>query len=137
MTREATVLIVPGLRDHVPEHWQTLLASRLPRVRGVTPIGRDKLDRLARVEAIEEAAASIDGAIIIVAHSGGVIAVTHWARLTRRAVRGALLPRRQDRSRKGTPPGGSGGGGRLAGAAQRSTPRAGRFRSSGATVLMP
>jgi predicted alpha/beta hydrolase family esterase len=31
MTREATVLIVPGLRDHVPEHWQTLLASQLPR----------------------------------------------------------------------------------------------------------
>ena len=22
MTREATVLIVPGLRDHVPQHWQ-------------------------------------------------------------------------------------------------------------------
>jgi predicted alpha/beta hydrolase family esterase len=30
MAREATVLIVPGLRDHVPQHWQTLLASRLP-----------------------------------------------------------------------------------------------------------
>jgi predicted alpha/beta hydrolase family esterase len=92
MTREATVLIVPGLRDHGPEHCQTLLASRLPRVRGVTPIGRDNLDCLARIiEAIEEAAASIDGTIVIVAHSGGVIAVTHWARLTRRAVRDALL----------------------------------------------
>jgi hypothetical protein len=91
MAGEATVLIVPGLRDHVPEHWQTLLASRLPRVRTVTPMGRDDLDCLARVEAIEEAAAQIDGPIILVAHSGGVIAVTHWARLTRRAVRGALL----------------------------------------------
>jgi serine hydrolase len=91
MAGEATVLIVPGLRDHVPEHWQTLLASRLPRVRTVTPMGRDDLDCLARVEAIEEAAAGIAGPIILVAHSGGVIAVTHWARLTRRAVRGALL----------------------------------------------
>ena len=27
--REATVLIAPGLRDHVPQHRQTLLASRL------------------------------------------------------------------------------------------------------------
>ena len=35
MMREATALIVPGLRGHVPEHWQTLLASRLPRVRTV------------------------------------------------------------------------------------------------------
>jgi uncharacterized protein len=30
MAREAT--IVPELRDHIPQHWQTLLASRLPRV---------------------------------------------------------------------------------------------------------
>jgi uncharacterized protein len=30
MLREVTVLIVPGLRDHVPQHWQTLPASRLP-----------------------------------------------------------------------------------------------------------
>ena len=91
MAREATVLIVPGLRDHVPQHWQTLLASQLPRVRTVTPMGRDNLDCLARVEAIEEAAAQIDGPIVLVAHSGGVISVVHWARLTRRAVRGALL----------------------------------------------
>jgi len=91
MAREATVLIVPGLRDHVPEHWQTLLASRLPRVRMMTPMGRDNLDCHARVEAIEGAATRIDGPIIVVAHSGGVIAAVHWARLTRRAVRGALL----------------------------------------------
>ena len=41
---EATVLIVPGLRDHVPDHWQTLLAARLPRVRTVPPMGRADLD---------------------------------------------------------------------------------------------
>jgi hypothetical protein len=28
---EATVLIVAGLRDHVPDHGQTLSASRSPR----------------------------------------------------------------------------------------------------------
>jgi uncharacterized protein len=71
MLREATVLIVPGLRDHVPEHWQTLLASRLPRVRSFAPMGRDNLDCRARVDAIEQEAARIDGPIILVAHSGG------------------------------------------------------------------
>ncbi|WP_426435872.1 RBBP9/YdeN family alpha/beta hydrolase [Bradyrhizobium genosp. P] len=91
MTREATVLIVPGLRDDVPQHWQTLLASRLPRGRAVTPMGRDDLNCLARVEAIEKAAAEIDGPIILVAHSGGVISVLHWVQQTRRVVRGALL----------------------------------------------
>ena len=89
--REATVLIVPGLRDHVSQHWQTLLALRLPRVRTVVPMGRSNLDCRARVVAIEEAAASIDGPIILVAHSGGVIATLHWARQTRRLLRGALL----------------------------------------------
>ena len=49
----ATVLIVPGLRDHVAEHWQTLLGARLPRVRTVPPMGRDDLDCTARCAAIE------------------------------------------------------------------------------------
>ena len=26
----ATILVVPGLRDHVAQHWQTLLAARVP-----------------------------------------------------------------------------------------------------------
>jgi predicted alpha/beta hydrolase family esterase len=89
--REATVLIVPGLRDHVSQHWQTLLALRLPRVRTVVPMGRSNLNCRERVVAIEEAAARIDGPIILVAHSGGVMATLHWARQTRRQLRGALL----------------------------------------------
>ena len=44
MTCEATVLIVPGLSNHVAEHSQTRLASQLPRVRTVTPMGREQLD---------------------------------------------------------------------------------------------
>jgi predicted alpha/beta hydrolase family esterase len=89
--REATVLIVPGLRDHVPEHWQTRLASRLPRTRSVAPMGRDNLDCAARVEAIERQAAAIAGPIIVVAHSAGVLSTVHWAHQTRCSVRGALL----------------------------------------------
>lgn len=88
-----TVLIVPGLRDHVPQHWQTLLAQRLPRVQTVPPMGRQDLDCQDRVNAIEAAVAAIDGPLIIVAHSGGCIMVAHWAKQTTRhgQVRGALL----------------------------------------------
>src|SRR5262245_32071245 len=53
--------------------------------------GRDRLDCKARVDAIEREVESINGPIVLVAHSGGVIAVIHWARQTQRAVRGALL----------------------------------------------
>ena len=88
-----TVLIVPGLRDHVPQHWQTLLAQRLPRVHTVPPMGRQDLNCQDRVNAIEAAVAAIDGPLIIVAHSGGCIMVAHWAQQTNLhgQVRGALL----------------------------------------------
>lgn len=88
---QATVLIVPGLRDHVAQHWQTLLAARLPRVVEVPPMGRENLDCAARVEAIERAAQSVQGPLLIVAHSGGCVMVAHWAQRTRREVMGALL----------------------------------------------
>jgi len=91
MTREATVLIVPGLRAHVPQHWQTLLASRLPRVRTVEPMGREDLDCARRVAAIEREANAIKGPLLLVAHSGGVLMVVHWARQTQRVVHVALL----------------------------------------------
>lgn len=87
----ATVLIVPGLRDHVAQHWQTLLAEELPRVFAVPPMGRDNLDCDTRVLAIEHAAQKIEGPLVIVAHSGGVVMVAHWAQRTRRPVLGALL----------------------------------------------
>ena len=100
----ATVLIVPGLRDHVDEHWQTLLAARLGRVRTVPAMGRDNLDRAARVRAIEQAVADIDAPVVVVAHSGGVITVAHWAHQTRCRVRGALLATPPDFERP-MPPG--------------------------------
>jgi hypothetical protein len=90
-----TVLIVPGLRDTVAEHWQTLLAARLRRQRWplaeVEPMGRADLDCAARVAAIEAAAQAVTGPLVIVAHSGGCLMVAHWARHTKREVHGALL----------------------------------------------
>ena len=91
----STVLIVPGLRDHVDAHWQTLLARELAarghEVRSVPPMGRDDLDCARRVEAIDRALAEIPEPPIVVAHSGGVIMFAHWARTHDRPIRGALL----------------------------------------------
>jgi predicted alpha/beta hydrolase family esterase len=88
-----TVLIVPGLRDHVAQHWQTLLAEQLPQARSLAPMGRDNLALPARLDALDAAVAQIDGPVLLVAHSGGCVLVAHWARhsmLTHR-VTGALL----------------------------------------------
>ncbi len=90
-----TVLIVPGLREHVDVHWQTFLALDLEaqrrKVKTVPPMGRADLDCAARVGAIERAARAISGPIVIVAHSGGCVMVAHWARHTERPVHCALL----------------------------------------------
>lgn len=92
---DTTVLIVPGLRDAVAEHWQTLLEARLRAggraVASVPPMGRVELDCASKVAAIERVAQAVAGPIVIVAHSGGCIMVAHWARQTKRAVHGALL----------------------------------------------
>ncbi|MDG1580400.1 alpha/beta fold hydrolase [Pseudomonas sp. GOM6] len=88
---ETTVLIVPGLRDHVPSHWQTLLEARLPRVRSVPPLEDNKLSLAGRVAAIQHELEQIDGPVILVAHSAGVLMVVHWAARHKRPIKGALL----------------------------------------------
>ena len=96
--QNATILIVPGLRDHVADHWQTLLQASLPGSRAVPPLmaqlGADALSLRARVDAIDAQIAHIDGPVVLVAHSAGVLMTVHWAALHGNAngkVRGALL----------------------------------------------
>lgn len=86
-----TVVIVPGLRDHVEAHWQTHLAHALPNAVTVPPLTSDKLSLSARVDAIERALADITGPVILVAHSAGVLMVAHWAARHQRAIKAALL----------------------------------------------
>ncbi|MGW5645313.1 RBBP9/YdeN family alpha/beta hydrolase [Saccharopolyspora sp. NPDC003752] len=86
-----TVVIVPGLRDHVADHWQTHLAGKLPNTRTVPPLEHDKLSREARVAELDRVVADIEGPIVIVAHSAGVMITVHWAQRHAREIRGALL----------------------------------------------
>ena len=86
-----TILLVPGLRDHVADHWQTLLEAKLPQTRSVPPLEQDKLSRAARVAALDDAIANIDGPVILVAHSAGVMITAHWAQTHCRPIHGALL----------------------------------------------
>ena len=89
-----TVLIVPGLRDHVPEHWQTHLERALPKAVSVPrmePDSPDKLSCAAWVARLDESLARIDSPVILVAHSAGVMIVAHWVQRHRRPIEGALL----------------------------------------------
>ncbi|KHK54912.1 alpha/beta hydrolase [Ralstonia sp. A12] len=90
-----TILMVPGLRDHVAKHWQTLLQAALQakghKADSVPPLEADKLSCAARVAALDKAISAIDGPVILVAHSAGVMITVHWARRHARSILGALL----------------------------------------------
>jgi predicted alpha/beta hydrolase family esterase len=86
-----TILFVPGLRDHVADHWQTLLAAEIPGARTVAPLEHDKLNCAARVAALDAAIAAIEGPVALVAHSAGCLMVAHWAQRHARPIMGAIL----------------------------------------------
>src|SRR5215211_5014443 len=95
-SRHATILIVPGLRDHVADHWQTHLERKLSSVRkvvSVPPLEADKLSCAARVSAVQRTIEAIEEPLIVVAHSAGVVMLVHWAQAHAHArnIQGALL----------------------------------------------
>ena len=76
---DATVVLVPGLRGHVEDHWQTRLAASLPGARMVTPLGRTNPALRARVTLLDQMVQQVAGPVILVAHSAGVLVTAHWA----------------------------------------------------------
>ena len=86
-----TVLFVPGLRDHVEDHWQTILARKIAGSHTVAPLERDKLSCDARVAALDAAYRKLSGPVVLVAHSAGVMIAVHWIRRHSPRIHGALL----------------------------------------------
>lgn len=86
-----TIVFVPGLRDHVEELWQTLLANKIDRSRTVPPLEEDKLSLDARIAALDAVVSEIEGPIVLVAHSAGVQITVQWAQRHDRPILGALL----------------------------------------------
>jgi predicted alpha/beta hydrolase family esterase len=95
-TSEPTVVIVPGLRGEVAEHWQTLLAGALAAAgratRTVPPLTQNPLSLEARVAALEAVMSAVSGPAVLIAHSAGCIITVNWAQRHQASqVRGALL----------------------------------------------
>jgi predicted alpha/beta hydrolase family esterase len=86
-----TILFVPGLRDYMPDHWQTLLEQKLPKATAVPRMERDKMSCAVWVAKLDESLAQIEDPVVLAAHSGGCMIVVHWAQRHRRAIKGALL----------------------------------------------
>ena len=88
---QPTVVFVPGLRDHVADHWQTLMQERMDKAVCVPRLGKTVLARAAWVAALQGTLTAIRGPVIVVAHSAGVMMLAHWAKWHRAPILGALL----------------------------------------------
>lgn len=86
-----TYVIVPGLRGHVEEHWQSILAGQLENSVIVPQVDGDPIQLDARLAMLESVVAAQESPVILVAHSAGVPTTVFWAAQTKLPVAGALL----------------------------------------------
>ena len=87
-SRDADLLIIPGLGGSGPDHWQSRWGARLPNVLRVEQADWDAPDADAWEARIVEAAGRCARPVVAVAHSLGVIALVRAA--TRLAAKGGI-----------------------------------------------
>ena len=89
----AAILILPGINDSGPEHWQSRWERAIPGARRVKQHDWDNPVRAAWVASLTHEVASARRELVLVAHSLGCLVVAHAAsaRGLNASVRGALL----------------------------------------------
>lgn len=99
MVMKYTTLIVPGLHNSGPDHWQTLLEQQLIDTQRVNQTDWDKPNVTPWANNISYAIKNAKKRVILIAHSFGVIASLVAASRTPDLVAGALLVAPADPSR--------------------------------------
>lgn len=87
----APVLVVPGIGNSGPLHWQTLWQEAHPHWQRLAVPDWDNVACDDWVAAIERQVSANARETIIVAHSLGCLATVHWVARSGRTLRGALL----------------------------------------------
>jgi uncharacterized protein len=85
------VLILPGIFNSGPQHWQSLWEAEQPHFRRVMQRDWDYPVCEEWVDALEAAVKQAGEETVLVAHSLGCLTVAHWAASTRASIAGALL----------------------------------------------
>jgi len=86
-----SVLVVPGIGNSGPSHWQSLWQSSYPNWRRLIVENWDKVERDDWVSALERQLVNAPANTLLVAHSLGCLAVAHWAAHSEKKIGGALL----------------------------------------------
>ena len=82
MESGGSVLIIPGLGDSGPKHWQSLWEARHPDYQRVRQADWERPRCADWVSNLDAAISAASQPIVLVAHSMGCIAVIHWAAAT-------------------------------------------------------
>jgi uncharacterized protein len=90
-----TILILPGVGNSGPEHWQTHWQRLYPSFRRVEQMEWDSPRCQDWVQRLDAVISTISENIVLVAHSSSCALVAHWTRQANSAnrgkIRGALL----------------------------------------------
>lgn len=85
-------LIVPGLGNSGPEHWQTYFESTGDNFQRINQVEWDAPICDEWVETIDRKVASFDlDTVVLIGHSLGCSTIAHWAKKYQRQIKGALL----------------------------------------------
>lgn len=111
MNPDPRVLLIPGLYNSGPEHWQTRWEAEHPSFVRVEQRDWETPDRREWVETLQAAISSRPGSVVLVAHSLACCLVAHWAAAPSPSagnVQGALLVAPSDVEAASYPPGTTG-----------------------------
>ncbi|GAB3819860.1 RBBP9/YdeN family alpha/beta hydrolase [Pontibacter rugosus] len=90
--KHSTLILVPGLGDSGPQHWQTLWQQQYPAFKRVQQRDWDTPDREEWVEALHtQIMENKPEEVVLVAHSLACITVAFWAQKYKPKIKGALL----------------------------------------------
>jgi len=85
------VLVLPGLGDSGPQHWQTLWEQSDPAFRRVVQADWSRPDLPAWLETLQRYVAECPEPPVLLAHSLACALVAHWVATVGRGIRAAML----------------------------------------------
>ena len=86
-----TMLMVPGLGNSGPEHWQSIWEHKTPGVCRVQQQDWARPIPDAWVHTLHQTISTIHSPVVLVGHSAGTMAIVYWAARFQQPIHGALL----------------------------------------------
>jgi uncharacterized protein len=85
-------LIIPGLGNSGPEHWQTWLEHTGKNFHRIVQQNWDAPDCNDWITTVDKAVSGFDlSTVILIGHSLGCATIAHWAKNYKRKIKGAML----------------------------------------------